>query len=208
MDIAKIRKKVKESASQEEEAKSATPEAAHPGGEGASGQPGGPPAAKAGKKGAGEEKVPALPLEEAADPLVELLTFVLGEEDYAFRIGEVHEIIRPQRLTVIPRAEASLLGITSLRGKIIPVIDLKKTLSLDGKAGQEGRKQKILILNGAKGPFGALIDRVVGVIRPRASGIVETPAHLPEAQMKFIEGVAVMEGKFISILRIGEVITL
>jgi chemotaxis signal transduction protein len=88
------------------------------------------------------------------------------------------------------------------------VIDLKKTLSLDGKAGQEGRKQKILILNGAKGPFGALIDRVVGVIRPRASGIVETPAHLPEAQMKFIEGVAVMEGKFISILRIGEVITL
>ncbi|HYA31528.1 MAG TPA: chemotaxis protein CheW [Thermodesulfovibrionales bacterium] len=205
MDIARIRKKSKETTPSGEATKDVAPETVRPGVEDVSGMSGRLPAAAA---GAGEEKVPTFAPEEAADPLVELLTFVLGEEEYAFRIGEVHEIIRPQRITRIPRAEASLLGITSLRGKIIPVIDLRKTLSLDGKAGQEGRKQKILILNGVKGPFGAMIDRVVGVIRSRASGIVETPAHLPEAQMKFIEGVAVMDGKFISILSIGEVITL
>jgi len=201
MDIARIRKKSKETTPSGEATKDVAPETVRPGVEDLSGMSGR-------GAGAGEEKVPTFAPEEAADPLVELLTFVLGEEEYAFRIGEVHEIIRPQRITRIPRAEASLLGITSLRGKIIPVIDLRKTLSLDGKAGQEGRKQKILILNGVKGPFGAMIDRVVGVIRSRASGIVETPAHLPEAQMKFIEGVAVMDGKFISILSIGEVITL
>jgi len=65
-------------------------------------------------------------------------------------------------------------------------------------------KQKILILKGPKGPIGALIDRVVGVIRPSESKILETPPHLPEAQMRFIEGVAIVDGRFISIIRTEE----
>jgi len=104
---------------------------------------------------------------------------------------------------MIPKTASHLRVITSLRGKIIPVVDLRRLLSLNGNTVEEA-KQKILILKGPKGPIGALIDRVVGDIRPSDSNIVETPPHLPEAQMRFIEGVAIVDGRFISIIRTEE----
>jgi purine-binding chemotaxis protein CheW len=208
MDIAKIRKKFKEAAPQDAETQVSGPEEGLPGGEDSSVTAAGPLPAKAAKEVTGEEGGASPAEGETVDSLVELLTFTLAKEEYAFRIEEVQEIIRPQRITSIPKAGSSLLGITSLRGKIIPIIDLKKMLSLDGGTGEEEGKQKILILKGAKGPLGAVIDRVAGVIRLAASGVVETPAHLPEAEMKFIGGVAIVEGRFVSILRMEEVLVL
>ncbi|HET6516131.1 MAG TPA: chemotaxis protein CheW [Thermodesulfovibrionales bacterium] len=141
--------------------------------------------------------------EEPDAATIELLTFALAREEYAFRIDDVHEIIKPQRVTKIPRSEHYLIGITSLRGRIIPVLDLKKRLSLV-EGGAKNTRQKILILKGPKGPIGAMVDRVIGVIRPQASKIGETPAHLKEGETKFIEGVALLDGRFISIIKTTE----
>lgn len=208
MDIAKIRKKFKETAPQSPETPGTTPDEELRKGEDFPGAPAVQVCRKVetAVEGEGAGITPAP--EGTADSVVELLTFTLDREEYAFRVGDLQEIIRPQRITRIPKSEAYLLGITSLRGKIIPVIDLKKMLSLDGKTGEEVTKQKIAIVKGPKGPIGALIDRVAGVIRPSVSQIVESPAHLPETEMKFIEGVAIVEGRFISILRIEEAIAL
>ncbi|MGD0883306.1 MAG: chemotaxis protein CheW [Thermodesulfovibrionales bacterium] len=141
--------------------------------------------------------------DEAENAVMELLTFALAQEEYAFRIDDVEEIIKPQSITRIPKTDSFLLGVTSLRGKIIPVIDLKKRLSLDGEAGVK-RRQKILILKGPRGTIGAVIDRVIGVIRPRASGIGEPPPHLLETEMRFIEGVVLVDGRFLSIIKTEE----
>jgi len=200
MDIAKIRKKLKESGQEDTTKPGAEPEAT-PHGEGGYTLTAPPPSGEASREKEAAET--AQKEEKGEDFLVELLTFTLGNEEYAFRIDEIHEIIRPQRVTMIPKTGSHLRGITSLRGKIIPVVDLRRLLSLNGNTVEEA-KQKILILKGPKGPFGAIIDRVVGVIRPSASKIVETPPHLPEAQMRFIEGVAVVDGRFISIIRTEE----
>jgi purine-binding chemotaxis protein CheW len=204
MDIAKIRKKYKGAAPQD--AEKVGPEDEVRNGEGLSGTMAVQTPGKFEPSGetAGAAAVP----EEVVDPVVELLTFTLAQEEYAFRIEDLQEIVKPQRITKIPKSEPHLLGITSLRGKIIPVIDLKKILSLEGAATGDVSKQKIAILKGPKGTIGVVIDRVVGVIRPSVSQIVESPAHLPEAEIKYIEGVAIMEGKFISILRIEETIAL
>ncbi len=207
MDIAKIRKKFKDASGQ------GTPK---PGGEAAQGlrktdvsEPLPEQHIKKAEAEAHDEKIEALFAEgETADSEIDLLTFNLAREEYAFKIDEIREIIKPQRITRIPKSEPYLLGITSLRGKIIPVIDLRMMLSLDDRSGGIKTKQKILILNGPKGPIGALIDRVIGVIRPSVSSIVETPPHLPEAEMRFIEGVAIVDGRFISIVRIEEAVAL
>jgi purine-binding chemotaxis protein CheW len=208
MDIAKIRKKVKETAQQGPEGPGTTAEGEPRKGEDLPEAPAlkvsRPAETAAEGEGAGVTPAPR----EGADSVVELLTFMLAREEYAFRVEDLQEIIKPQRITRIPKSEAYLLGITSLRGKIIPVVDMKKMLSLEGNAAEDVTKQKIAIMKGPKGPIGALIDRIVGVIRPSASHIVEGPAHLPEAEMKYIEGVAIVEGRFISILRIEEAITL
>jgi purine-binding chemotaxis protein CheW len=208
MDIAKIRKKFKETVRQGPEQTGTEPGGERGKRDDFSEAEAAPVSRKAETviEGGGTGATPAP--QEAVDSVVELLTFTLAREEYAFRVETLQEIVKPQRITRIPRSEAYLLGITSLRGKIIPVIDLKKMLSLDGEGGEEGARQKIAILKGPKGPIGALIDRVVGVIRPSVSHIVESPAHLPEAEMKYIEGVAIVEGKFISILRIEEAVAL
>jgi purine-binding chemotaxis protein CheW len=205
MDIAKIRKKYKGASPQGAEQGASGPEEEIRAG-------GGSPEVAvqaSGKVEPSGEATPATTVaQEIVDPVVELLTFTLAREEYAFRIEDLQEIVKPQRITKIPKSEPHLLGITSLRGKIIPVIDLKKILSLEGAATGDVSKQKIAILKGPKGTIGVVIDRVVGVIRPSVSQIVESPAHLPEAEIKYIEGVAIMEGKFISILRIEEAIAL
>jgi purine-binding chemotaxis protein CheW len=208
MDIAKIRKKLKETTLQDPEKPAREPDKELAQGEDVPGSRTAESSAKGGPAVEGQEAGLAPLLQEPVDSVIELLTFTLSSEEYAFRIGDLLEIIKPQRITRIPKSEAYLLGITSLRGKIIPVIDMKKMLSLKGSSGEQASRQKIAILNGPKGPIGALIDRVVGVIRPLASHIVESPAHLPEEEMKYIEGVVVVGSRFVSILRIEEAITL
>lgn len=205
MDIAKIRKKFKETG-QAVPKPSAEPEEVREAAEAPS--PAEIPAARGEQKGSAAQKIEDEERieEEAGDSVIELLAFVLAKEEYAFRIQEIQEIVRPQRITRIPKTEQPLLGITSLRGKIVPVIDLKRMLSLEEGPGEASGKQKIVILKGSRGPVGAVIDRVVGVIRPPALSIVETPPHLPEREMRFIEGVAIEGGRFISIIRIEEAV--
>lgn len=148
-----------------------------------------PPAAQ---KTAPEEKTP---------DIVELLTFYLSSEEFAFRLSDIEEIVRYQSVTFVPKTPEYIIGVTSLRGKIIPVVDLRQRLLLKNNAqGQDARK-KVLILKGERGHFGALVDRVKGVIRIAPSDINEPPSHLSEEELMFIEGVVLNANRFISVVR-------
>jgi purine-binding chemotaxis protein CheW len=149
---------------------------------------------------------------EDAVEMVELLTFSLSNEEYAFRVPEVEEVIRSQLIAFVPTMPGYVLGITSLRGKIIPVIDLKTRLNLQEKylAGdspeaevKSGQEKKILIIDGPKGLIGATIDKVIGVVRLPLSEILQPPGHLDENGLKFIEGIVVLKKRFISIIHSG-----
>lgn len=188
MDIAKIRKKALGEEAVKGEAQEAAPQAV-------------PEAPETAHPAVDVKPQPAQEPEQAVET-VELLTFSLASEEYAFRVRDVQEIIKPQRITRIPRTDSYIVGITSLRGKIIPVLDLKKRLALP--AGEAGKKQKILIVKGPNGPIGAFIDKVNGVVRPTTSQITEAPPHLEESEMRFIEAVALLNGRFISIVKAGE----
>ncbi|MGC2064223.1 MAG: chemotaxis protein CheW [Thermodesulfovibrionales bacterium] len=145
--------------------------------------------------------------------IAELLTFNLANEEFAFAVSEVEEIIRFQRTTFVPTMPEYVVGITSLRGKIIPVIDLRTRLALknDGEEAMplpqpdadgliEGTG-KIIVLAGPRGLIGAIIDKVLGVVRLPDDVILEPPAHLTEDETKFIKGVVIVEKRFISIIR-------
>lgn len=145
--------------------------------------------------------------------ITELLTFSLAREEFAFKVTEVEEIVRFQRIAIVPTMPDYVAGITSLRGKIIPVIDLRTRLALkdDGEGPRviptadadgliEG-KGKIIILSGPLGLIGAIIDKVIGVVRLPDDVILEPPAHLTENETRFIEGVVIVDKRFISIVR-------
>jgi purine-binding chemotaxis protein CheW len=140
---------------------------------------------------------------------VELLTFRLGSEEFAFRVEDVEEIVRMQNITMVPTMPSYMAGITSLRGKIIPVIDLKSRLNLgklspgveERDTGKTRDAGKILIVDGQRGFIGAIVDRVIGVVRLSQQELLDPPAHLTEAEKKYIEGIVILDKRFISVVR-------
>ncbi len=140
--------------------------------------------------------------------VVEILTFKLYKEEFAFRISMLEEILRHQQITKVPRAPKYVLGITSLRGKIIPVIDLGSRLSLTDNSEYKDRKRKILIIRGPKGPIGAVVDRVIGVVRIAKSEVLPPPSNLSDSELKFIDGVAVVDKRFVSIINTEEAVSI
>jgi purine-binding chemotaxis protein CheW len=144
--------------------------------------------------------------EDKTGDVIEILTFSLLKEEYAFRISQLEEIRRYQMITIVPKLPNYVLGITSLRGKVIPVIDLKTKLSLKDKPTGIDQRGKILIIKGPKGPIGAAVDKVIGVIRIAKKEILPPPSHLTEKEIKFIEGIAVVDKRFISIIHMEETI--
>lgn len=143
---------------------------------------------------------------EESEEILEILSFRLLKEEFAFKISQIREILKYQRITKVPKTDKYVLGITSVRGKIVPVIDLKIKLSLTDEPQEKPKKSKILILKGPKGNIGVLVDDIVGVIRVAKKDLQPPPTHLTEKEMKYIEGVAVMDKRFISIINMEETI--
>jgi purine-binding chemotaxis protein CheW len=165
---------------------------------------------------ASEEEGQAPETGKDGDAVVELLTFSLSKEEFAFRVSEVEEIIRYQPITRVPTMPEYVLGITSLRGKIMPVIDLKTRIVFKGVRGDEAERdaqnrvgnKKIFIVLGPKGPIGVTIDRVNGVVRLPRNGVLEPPAHLLEEERKFVDGVVILDKRFVSIVRCEEALNI
>lgn len=145
-------------------------------------------------------------LEEEAK--IEILTFSLGKEEFAFKIFDLYEILRFQRITRVPKMPDYLIGITSLRGKIIPVVNLKQKLGLTQESADMDQRGKILIIKGPRGPVGAFVDRVIGVVRIPVQEILPPPSHLTEIELKYIEGVAVVDKRFIPIIHMKETVAI
>lgn len=144
--------------------------------------------------------------ETEKEELIELLTFYLANEEFAFKLSDIEEILRYQIVTFVPRTPEYVQGITSLRGKIIPVVDLIRRLSMSDVSLNKDVRKKVLILKGAKGLFGALVDKIKGVIRVLPSEIKDPPSHLSENEQVFIEGVLLYENKFVSVLKLYEIL--
>lgn len=153
-------------------------------------------------------------IDENNDMVLELLTFSISNEEFAFTVPEVEEILRFQNITKVPTMPDYMLGITSLRGKIIPVIDLEIRLGIQNKSAviadehteetleTEGTSnKKILIVDGPNGLIGAVIDKVEGVIKIPKDKVLTPPAHLTEAELRFLEGVVIFEKRFISMIK-------
>lgn len=150
------------------------------------------------------------PLEEGR---IRLLCFNLGREVFALRMDDINEIIRTYTVTPIPKTPPYLLGVLTLRGKIIPVLDMKQKLgvtdaTIDTSDEDKHYRNKIIIANGSKGPIGFFTERVIGVVEVFESELKKGPTHIKEEQARFIEAVAIQEGRFITILRANEALSL
>jgi purine-binding chemotaxis protein CheW len=122
-----------------------------------------------------------------ARPTRAVLTFVVGGETYGLDILHIREIIKIIEITEVPRSPRFLLGVISVRGQIIPVIDLRQRLRLDDNPLT--RAARILVADRDGEPFGLLVDAVTGVVRFADSEIEPPPSTLTVADANFLAGI-------------------
>ncbi|MBI5199728.1 MAG: purine-binding chemotaxis protein CheW [Nitrospirae bacterium] len=148
------------------------------------------------------QEIPSLPYSEE-ESVVEVISFRLGDEIYGVKIDYVREILKPLEITSVPRTPSYLKGVTSLRGEIIPVFDLKERLGLEGI--QQDKKRRILILSIRNETIGAVIDEVLGVIKLLKESIDSTPTIITGIEADFLEGISLVDDRFIGLLNVEEV---
>lgn len=93
----------------------------------------------------------------------QLVVFSLGEQYYGVSIFSVQEIIRIDHLTPVPRTPSFVQGIINLRGKIIPVIDLKKRFNCSREMAATG-EERIIVIEAQGTVMGMMVDQVTEVI--------------------------------------------
>lgn len=130
------------------------------------------------------------------ESLVELLTFVIGKEQYAISIEKIVEIIPPQNPTRVPNAPPSVVGIISLRGTIVTILDLRRRLG--HAAGSRGIDSRIIVVENKGETAGFVVDRVLRVIKTDPTKIESHPVVSPTEQSDHILGVF-QHGKSLSI---------
>ena len=138
----------------------------------------------------------AAPKEAAQGKAGKYLTFVLGANAYGIPILKVREIIRLCGITPIPRMPDYVRGVINLRGKVIPVIDLRLKFNFEAKEATD-RTAIIVVeleLPGGRTLVGVLVDAVSEVLNVSGDEVEGTPTFGDQVDTTFMRGVAKVKG--------------
>lgn len=137
------------------------------------------------------------------------LTFHLGGEEYAVEILKVQEIIQMQKVTPVPGSPESVRGVINLRGKVIPVVELRKKFGMS--VCEDSEKTAIIVMMIESGDsvmtMGIIIDDVREVMDLDAESIEETPALGGEVDTGFIMGISKAKETVKMLLDINKVLS-
>jgi len=135
----------------------------------------------------------------------ELIAFDVGGECYAVGITELHEIIKMRPITEVPRVPAFVKGIVTVRGQVIPAIDLRMRLGMPEVA--RTRASRIIVCDVLGEPHGLIVDRVRSVVRLRDDQIESSPQLGGGGEVNFIAGVGRDEDDLIILLDLAAVVS-
>lgn len=133
------------------------------------------------------------------------LTFELGGEEYGVEILKVKEIIGIMNITSVPQTPDFVKGVVNLRGKVIPVIDLRLKFGMEMKEYNE--RTCIIVVDIKNMVTGIVVDSVSEVLNIREEEIEETPTFGIKLYMEFILGMAKVKGQVKILLDINKVLT-
>lgn len=123
-----------------------------------------------------------------AGPVREFLALALGGEQYGVELTAIREILSPPPVTFVPRAPSSVLGVCSVRGLLVTVIDLRRRLGL-GQAASTRRTRILLTTGPSDEVFGVLVDEVRQVVRLSESELELSGSVLGDGVAEHVLGI-------------------
>jgi purine-binding chemotaxis protein CheW len=133
----------------------------------------------------------------------EYLTFLLGREEYAVAIERVREVVKAPPVTEVPRAPAHILGVVTVRGEVVAVLDPRRRLGLPGAPPGDGAG-RIVIVDAGDGACGLLVDAVASVVRLPPGAIEPCPQGIGGAgRAEFLAGIGREGDRLFTVLDLG-----
>lgn len=137
---------------------------------------------------------------------LQLVTFGIGSEEFAVDILAVQEINRMMPLTRVPQSPVSVEGVINLRGKIIPVIDLRKRFDMEPAKNSD--QSRIVVVEVHSRVLGFIVDRVSEVLRISSKIVEPAPAMVCSVDSDFVSGVAKLEDRLLILLDLPKLFVL
>lgn len=136
---------------------------------------------------------------------IQFACFTLDDNTYAVDIMRIREIIKPQKLTSLPKAPPYVEGVINLRGSVIPVVDLRKRFDLPAR--ETDGAVRLLIVRVAKQLLGFVVDNVTEVITVPARDIKPPPQIAGGIGAQYLLGVCLSDDSLIMLLNIDTIFT-
>lgn len=137
--------------------------------------------------------------------VLQLVSFIIAGEEFGVDILKVQEIIRPVAITRVPHAPPFVEGVINLRGRIVPVIDLRKRFRLPERA--HDKDTRIIVVELVDKVIGFMVDAVREVIRVDRATIEPPPELAVGIDAHYITGVAKLDDRLLILLDLDEVLT-
>jgi purine-binding chemotaxis protein CheW len=135
---------------------------------------------------------------------LQVVGFRIGDETFGVRIGSVREIVRVPEITSVPNASETIEGVINLRGKIIPVMDLRK------RFGQveisTDKKNRILVVELDNKLVGLIVNSASEVLKIPPSEIESPGSVFADGESSYVTGVGKLNGRLIILLDISKLL--
>jgi len=138
---------------------------------------------------------------------IQLLTFLLDNEVYGTDIGQIQEVLEYRKVTPVPRTPDFLLGVINLRGRVVPVVDLRRQFAMNRSDVTVNTCIVIVdvMIDGEKTAMGILADAVKEVVELNLTQITPPPRIGSHIDTRFISGLGRHEEQFIVILNLPKI---
>lgn len=139
------------------------------------------------------------PKKKEMENVIQLVGFVVGDEEYAIPILNIQEIIKPIHFTRVPSVPDFVLGVFNLRGNVLPLIDLRKKFGLP--VANQTEDTRYIVMKEGNSEAGFVIDGLTEAIRIKENRIDPPPQTLHE-DSDMIYGIGKREDNILTILRV------
>lgn len=142
---------------------------------------------------------------EAADVVLQWVTFKLQEETYGINVMQVQEVLRYTEIAPVPGSPDYVLGIINLRGNVVTVIDTRSRFGLE--PAEVTDNSRIVIIESEKQVIGILVDSVAEVVYLKSSEIDTAPNVGTDESARFIQGVSNREGELLILVDLNKLLS-
>ena len=135
-----------------------------------------------------------------------LVTFLLEHEEFGIPIGLSREIVRVAEVTRVPQAPPHIRGVMNLRGRILPVVEIRTRFGLP--PAELTPRSRVVVDEVQERVVGILVDAVAQVVRVRESAIVPPPEEVVSHRSEYITGVARIGSRLIILIELDKALLL